>query len=143
MGFSMNQQWSSLNLVSDTLPRTVKIEGKSYPIQWDFTAALKFMEYVDTSQDEDEVFLKKVLEIWYPTIPENTDEALTQAIRFYCGGDLPGEGYYTPVFAPLEEKTGIREGFLKHFGIDLEKDTVHWWIFRRLLTALRERRKTW
>ena len=137
----MNQHKFSLNLFSDTLPKTVKVDGKVYSIRWNFTAALKFMEYVDSSQDEDEVFLRKVLEIWYPIVPENTDEALTQAIRFYCGGDLPGEGYYTPIFAPLKEKEEIKEAFLNRYGINLEEETVHWWIFRRQLAALRERRK--
>ena len=126
----------------ETLPKTVTVEGKIYPIRWDFTAALRFMEYVDRSDDEDEIFLKNVLAIWYPRIPNNTDEALTQAIKFYCGGDLPGEGYYTPAFSPAEDSSELYAKFWERFGLDLTRDSIHWWVFRRLLNCLNERRTT-
>lgn len=115
------------------LQKTVTIDGKIHPIRWDFTAALRFMEYVDRSEDEDEVFLNNVLKIWYPEIPVNRDEALTQAIRFYCGGTFPDEGYYAPLFSPTENREGIYLYFLNQYGIDLNHDTVHWWVFRTLL----------
>ncbi len=123
-------------------PRTVTVDGKNYPIRWDFSAALRFMEYVDRSEDDDETFLRTVLEIWYPQVPENTDEALTQAIGFYCGGDDPREGYYTPAFAPTEERQGIYLGFLTQFGIDLNREQIHWWVFRRLLQHLKKGGRT-
>lgn len=126
----------------EPLPKTVIVEGKPYPIRWDFTAAVRFMDYVDQSEDEDEIFIKNVLSIWYPRIPENTDEALTQAIKFYCGGDLPGEGYYTPAFPPAEDHAGLYAEFWEIFGLDLTRDPIHWWVFRRLLNCLKERRKT-
>lgn len=125
------------------LPKTVSVEGKSYPIRWDFSAALQFMEYVDTSKDEDEVFLRKVLEIWYPRIPDDFDEALTQAIRFYCGGNLPQEGYYAPIFSVHEDRTGIYQFFLNHYGINLKQDCVHWWVFRQLLEQYQNGRNQW
>ncbi len=123
-------------------PRTVLIKGKEVPIHWDAITAFRFMEYVDSSQEEDTVFLRKVLEIWYPEIPEDTDEALTAAIRFYCGGMDPKDGYYTPAMNPQECKEGIYFGFLKQYGIDLNRDTIHWWVFRRLLESLNGRRES-
>ncbi|MBQ1272765.1 MAG: hypothetical protein IIY12_04635 [Clostridia bacterium] len=130
--------WTSL----ESLPKTVTVDGKQYPIRWDFTTALRFMDYVDRSDDEDEIFIKNVLSIWYPRIPDNTDEALTQAIKFYCGGDLPGEGYYTPAFSPSEDHSGLYAEFWERFGLDLTRDSIHWWVFRRLLKCLKERRMT-
>lgn len=115
------------------LPKTVTVDGKIYPIRWDFSTALRFMEYVDGSEDGDEIFLQTVLKIWYPQVPENKDEALTQAIRFYCGGTLPEEGYYAPLFPPQKKREGIYLYFLNQYGIDLNQDTVHWWVFRKLL----------
>lgn len=122
-------------LVDELFPLTksVTVEGKIYPIRWDFSTAIRFMEYVDTSEDEDEVFLQKVLEIWYPQVPENKDEALTQAIRFYCGGDLPKEGYYAPILPSQGDRGNIYSYFSNQYGIDLHHDTVHWWVFRKLL----------
>ena len=113
----------------------VDIHGTPTPIRWNFTAALRFMDYVDNSTDDDETFLDTVLKIWYPEIPQDRDLALTRAIEFYCGGNAPGEGYYSPVFA-LESKETIREAFLRRYGIDLDRDDVHWWTFRRLLRQI-------
>lgn len=125
---------SSVNITDGfKLPKTVNVNGKQYSIRWDFSTALRFMEYVDGSEDEDEIFLQTVLEIWYPQVPDNKDEALTQAIRFYCGGDFPKEGYYTPLFPPQGKKDGIYLYFLNQYGIDLHRDPVHWWVFRKLL----------
>lgn len=113
----------------------VDIHGTPTPIRWNFTAALRFMDYVDRSTDDDETFLDTVLSIWYPQVPEDRDLALTRAIEFYCGGTAPGEGYYSPVFTPGSEEK-IREAFLRRYGIDLYRDDVHWWTFRRLLRQI-------
>ena len=59
----------------------MEINGASVPIRWDFETAFRFMEYVDGSEDEDEVFLQRVLEIWYPNVPSDRDAALDAAIR--------------------------------------------------------------
>lgn len=123
------------------LQKTVTVEGKIYPIRWDFSAALRFMEYVDSSEDDDEIFLQRVLELWYPEVPDNRDEALTQAIRFYCGGDLPEEGYYAPILPPQGDRSDIYLYFSNQYGIDLNRDTVHWWVFRKLLEYYKKGRK--
>ena len=127
------------NFLPYDLPKTVTVDGICVPIRWDFGTALRFMEYVETSQDDDETFVRTVLEIWYPTVPNNLDEALTQVIRFYCGGDLPKEGYYSPFFSPQENKEDIFRFFLNRFGIDLRTETLHWWTARQYMNHYRRR----
>ena len=61
----------------------VDIHGTPTPIRWNFTAALRFMDYVDNSTDDDETFLDTVLKIWYPQVPQDRDLALTRAIDLY------------------------------------------------------------
>ena len=122
-----------------TLPEEVDVGGIAFPIRSDFETAFRFMDYVDKSEDDDESFLATVLKIWYPTVPEDTDKALTAAIRFYCGGKDPAEGYYTPAVDPDACREGIYLSFLKRYGIDLNRDKVHWWVFRSLLEELKER----
>lgn len=122
-----------------TLPEEVDVGGIAFPIRSDFETAFHFMDYVDKSEDDDETFLATVLKIWYPTVPEDTDKALTAAIRFYCGGKDPAEGYYTPAVDPDACREGIYLSFLKRYGIDLNRDKVHWWVFRSLLEGLKER----
>ncbi|MBP3300636.1 MAG: hypothetical protein J6M34_03940 [Clostridia bacterium] len=121
-------------------PTTVTVDGTAVPIRWDFETAFLFAEYVDRSEDADETFLDTVLSIWYPQIPANRDGALDAAIRFYCGGNAPKEGYYRPVMDPTAEREEIYLKFLKHYGIDLNRERMHWWIFRRLAEGLDERR---
>ncbi len=121
-------------------PKYVTVEGIDYPIRWDFETAFLFMEYVDASQDDDATFLETVLSLWYPVIPKNRDKAMDEAIRFYCGGTMPEEGYYSPSFSPVPRREEVYFDFLKHYKIDLNRERLHWWIFRRLAEELKERR---
>ena len=124
-------------------PTEVTVRDRRYPIRWDFETAFLFMEYVDTSEDKDETFMETVLSLWYPEIPEDRDEALQEAIRFYCGGTLPEEGYYSPVFSPLPRREELYFDFLTYYAIDLNRERLHWWVFRRLAEELKERRIPW
>ena len=123
-------------------PKTVTVEGREYPIRWDFETAFRFMEYVDRSEDDDETFLNTVLSLWYPLIPENRDAAMEAAVTFYCGGTPPKKGYYAPAFPPQTCREDFYLAFLSRYGIDLNKQTLHWWIFRRLAEGLRKERRT-
>ena len=133
---------SNSPLFDQSLPKTVTVAGRQIPIGWDFATALRFMEYVDTSEDEDEVFLETVLKIWYRTVPEDRDGALDAAIRFYCGGRSPKEGYYRPLISPKTKPEDLRSFFLCRYGIDLNEDPLHWWEFRQLLNHFHERTGT-
>ena len=114
-------------------PKTVWVAGRPRKIRWDLSAALEFARYVDTSSEDDETFLRRVLEIWYPCPPEEADEGLNAAICFYCGGKMPGEGYYRPFLPPRADPQKITDFFLRRYGIDLNREKVHWWTARRLL----------
>lgn len=120
-------------------PTHVTVEGVRYPIRWDFETAFLFMEYVDTSEDSDEVFLDTVLALWYPQIPENKDKAMEEVLKFYCGGVLPKNGYYEPVAEGTPPRERLYFDFIKYYGIDLNREHLHWWVFRRLWEGLRER----
>ena len=117
-------------------PTCVTVNGVRYPIRWGFETAILFSEYVDRSEDDDERFLETVLSLWYPHIPEDRDAALNEAIRFYCGGALPGKGYYIPAPEASTDREELYFRFLKHYGIDLNRQELHWWIFRRLAKNL-------
>ena len=123
-------------------PKTVTVGGKEYPIRWDFETAFRFMEYVDRSEEDDETFLNTVLKIWYPLLPEDKDEALDAAITFYCGGTPPKSGYYTPSFPPKTCREELYLAFLRRYGIDLNRQKLHWWIFRRLAEGVQKERRT-
>lgn len=126
------------------LPESVSVNGKEYAINHTFGTALSFMNYVDESKEtDDKTFLDTVLSLWYPIVPEDRDAAMNAALQFYCGGTMPQKGYYTPVFAPADYKKNVYFDFLKNYGIDLNRDDLHWWVFRELLLALRERRTKW
>ena len=142
-GFFMKHNGSSLPINEPfyNLPTAVPVENRSYPIRWDFTTAVRFMEYVETSTDDDLTFVDKVLEIWYPKVPEDKGKALDAALRFYCAGKAPELGYYCPIFRAKEEKEAVYLRFLREYGIDLNRQPLHWWTFRNLLLHLNKRKE--
>jgi len=113
-------------------PTCVTVNGVRYPIRWGFETAILFTEYVDGSDDGDETFLDTVLSLWYPKIPEDRNAALDEAIRFYCGGSLPREGYYSPATETKVDREELYLYFLQRYGIDLNRQELHWWVFRKL-----------
>ena len=121
------------------LPHTVTVDGKEYPIRWDTDTVFDFMEYVDESRDEDGDFVNRVLEIWYPQIPENRTQALDAALEFYRA---QGPGPCVPCMkagSAKERRKAVYYEFLAQFGIDLNRTVLHWWAFRELLCRLKER----
>ncbi len=109
----------------------VTVEGMRYPLRGDFLSVLKFMQYLDRSMEEDDLFLEQALGILYPCIPPNTDRALEGILTFYNGGTFPEEGYYSPLFLP-EETENVFQTMKSRYGIDLYETPLFWWDFRRL-----------
>ncbi len=119
------------SLPKSEFPLWVEVAGRPYLLRGDVKSVTDFMEYIDTSQDDDALFLTRALGILYPLLPEDRDGALEAVICFYNGGTFPEEGYYIPLFPPKEKERVFRE-FQARYGIDLTKTPFAWQEFRRL-----------
>ena len=145
------------NILIDQLPTAVEVGGHEYRINSDFRTGIRILlAYED---DELTAYEKQMitLENLYPKIPEDTQGAIEQAMKFLNGGkaetageeDLPMRLYSFSKDAEL-----IFSAFRQTHGIDLETAKLHWWSFLALfmdigadttfcnLVSLRKRIKT-
>ncbi len=116
----------------------VTVGGCRYPLRGDVKSVTDFMTYIDKSEEEDDVFLTRALEILYPVLPPDRDGAFREAIAFYNGGTFPQEGYYSPLFLPAEQER-VFEEIRGRYGIDLNETPMAWWDFRRLRKGVKHR----
>lgn len=126
-----------MNVLTDTLPSTVNIGGKEYPINTDFRAGIKF-ELLMTAQEEN--FIKLLAPYFSTKIPDDIIGALHAVELFYCCGELPQKKE-----KPKKEKIAysfeadseaILADFWQYYNIDLSQEGLHWWTFRALLYGL-------
>ncbi len=117
----------------------VRIDGKSYRINTDFTVWIEIERLLFDRHINDEKRFAEILVLAYPLLPPEPYAAIERIMWFYSGGGLKGEnpgGQKLPAFDIREDFDYIWAAFLGEFGIDLLKDNLHWWKFRVLLGAL-------
>jgi hypothetical protein len=146
-----------MNLLVDEFPNAVEISGVVVSINPGFRNCLRtilaFEDDALTVEEKATVLLMNL----YPAIPENTEEAFKQGIKFLNGGrDTDGEVTESPMrlYSFSKDAGFIFSAFRQTHGIDLETEELHWWKFLALfmdlgadtvfcsLTGLRKRLKT-
>ncbi len=129
-----------MNILIDELPDQVMIDGKLYDLDTDFKTAIRIIQ--DFEDNELTVYEKNYLMIrrLFPVVPENTDEALKQALKFLDGGDAPsGEDEdQAPqrLYSFTKDANLIYAAFRQTHGIDLQTAKLHWWQFLALFMDL-------
>ena len=137
-----------MNLLTNELPTSVCIKGRTYDINCDYRASVQFELLVQDASLSEEVRLLRALELYYPRMPDDLAEAVEQLLRFYrCGSPLPGAGedsaggdsYTAPAYSFAEDAPYFYAAFLSEYGIDLvDVPFLHWWKFKALFDALPE-----
>ncbi len=128
------------NLIS--YPQSVKIDGKNYTLNTDFSVWIEIEQQLLKGEKGDGEGLARVLVLAFPALPENFGDAVKSLMWFYSGGcdgqNVESGEIEAPVYDLKEDFEYIRAGFLSEFGIDLLKYDMHWWQFRKLLSCLGE-----
>ena len=123
-----------------TLPESVEIDGKRYPINWDFRDILEIFSYL-TDPDLPETFRWEIaLSLFYrEEIPENgAMEALTEFIR---GGEIPQDSTAPKLFDWTQDAPIILSEINKVAGREIRREkNVHWWTFLGWFHAIGEGR---
>lgn len=125
------------NFLVDSPPTEVKINGQSYPVNWDFRSCLRIILAF-----EDEGLAKKekamiLLRLLYPEIPEDIRAALDQGIEFLNGGLETQDSKPYRVFSFSKDANLIVAGFRQTYHMDLQKEEdLHWWSFLTLFLDL-------
>lgn len=139
-----------MNLLIDSLPEAVSINGAEYAIRSDFRTGIRFELLIqDDEKPEAEKLLESLL-LFYPEIPDDIHGAVDRMLWFYrCGKeDEDQKAEEAKEEAPdsdlkadysfKHDAAYIYAAFLEAYGIDLTKTELHWWTFRALFLGLPE-----
>lgn len=142
-----------MNIILDSLPETVFIDNKEYPINSDFRTSILYEIMMQDTSLSDEKKVLKALELYYPKIPYDINAAIDNLIWFYnCGKrtevkkaieEEKEDEYDTNqkiVYSFEYDADYIYAAYLSQYNIDLEKiENLHWWKFRAMFNGLDEK----
>ena len=135
-----------MNILIDLLPKEVTIDNKEYKINSDFRTSILFELLMQDSSIREEDKILMVLQLYYPQIPENINEAIDKMLWFYkCGKENAsskgsGKGKsVTQIYSFEYDDDYIYAAFMDQYGIDLQDiDYLHWWKFKAMFKSLKE-----
>lgn len=136
-----------MNILIDLVPTTVNIEGEDYDINSDFRTSILFELLMQDNSISDEDKIMQALELYYPKLPKNINEAIEQMLWFYrCGKDIietktknKGTGKSIQIYSFGFDDDYIYSAFLDQYRVDLQDiQYLHWWKFKAMFKALKE-----
>ena len=127
-----------MNILIDTLPKTVEINGRHYPINTDFRAGIIFE--CSAMNTEQEIY--NILTLYYgDSFPDDIKGAMRAIMDFYCCGEQPDtekKPNSKQAYSFETDSKVIFADFWNYYNIDLSQEGLHWWVFRALLLGLPE-----
>lgn len=132
-----------LSLLKGSLPETVKVEEKEYPIFTDFRRWIQVEALLFEKRHAFTEKLPELLKLCYPRLPETIGEAIQGIVSFYKGGAFQWtaggkSGENRPLYSFCQDEAMIYAGFFQQYGLDLLTADLHWWQFKALLSGLSE-----
>ena len=126
----------------EVLPDTVEIGGVSVKINPDFRVGVS----IETDMLQPQPDVEGLLKAFYPQGYNNVEKAVQQMIWFYSHADDENEDGKEEKKAAVSSRKRLYDfsqdadvllsSFWQAYGIDLERDEIHWWKFRRLMFGL-------
>lgn len=123
-----------------TLPESVEIDGKSYPVNWDFRDILEIFTYLSDPELPEAFRWKIALSLFYHgEIPaQGAAEAFTEFIR---AGELPQGRNAPKLFDWTQDAPIILAEVNKVAGREIRREkNIHWWTFLGWFHAIGEGR---
>lgn len=130
-----------MNILTDTMPKYLEIDGARHEINTDFRYWVSFEIAIENGG---EATLESLQNIFIHGIPtENVKSTLDAVQKFYvCGKVSKKEEKPTKntkqSYSFEADGTAIFADFWKYYNIDLSQEGLHWWVFRFLLEGLPE-----
>lgn len=137
-----------MNILTDELPESVEFSGISVSVRADHRSCIRAIialldeketEYTDASFKSLNIFY---IDNMWMRFPEEALKAETKFLRGIPVPVLPGQkaggGSNTSVraYSFLYDQAMLFAAFWQQYGIDLTKQTLHWWAFKALLDNL-------
>lgn len=135
-----------MNILVDLLPNKIEIDNKKYEINSDFRYSVLFELLMQDNNLTDEDKIIQALQLYYPVIPEDINEAIDKMLWFYkCGKDITsskgnGKGKsVTQIYSFEHDDDYIYAAFIDQYNIDLQDiENLHWWKFKAMFKSLKE-----
>ena len=131
-----------MNLLTDTLPDFLIIDGKEYKIKTDFKIWIKVSQIMsDTTFSAENII--KIIGMVFEEIPTNLCKTIQEIFKFSNplnrkGGKDKEETTTRRIFDYEYDSEYIYAAFWQQYNIDLCKADLHWWQFLALFNCLSE-----
>ena len=124
-----------MNILSAPLPNQVMINGDLYEINTDFKVWIEIESTFLNGNISTEEKIIRMLKLCYKTLPASIEDALYALMEFYlCSlhNKMPKSKKATeknvkPIYSFEEDAPYIYSAFYHEYGIDLTKESLHWW----------------
>ena len=121
-------------------PEYVEIDGEKYKINTDFRVAIECNEIaLDTTIDDEERAMAIIYKLFGEKGLNDTDkyDKLLELAKKYLGcGKEAEDTNNKPDMDFVEDYSYIKTSFRSDYGINLDKEDMHWWEFFDLLNGL-------
>ena len=134
-----------MNLLIDTLPNSVVIDGLAYPINTDFRIGILFEQLMQDTEVDEVQKLDLAIRLYFKNTVKNKEEAVKQILWFYRCGKAKQETRntgnnstkYEPIYDFDYDSEYIFSAFYEQYNIDLQDiANLHWWKFKALFKGL-------
>lgn len=131
-----------MNILLDDLPEMIEIHGVEYPINWDHRTGIEcILDFESSDFTIEEKCILLLSRLYKEPLPEDVNEAVRLGLKFLNGGqehheeENPFANSYR-VYSFEKDARLIYAAFRQTHGIDLQKTTLHWWVFFALFMDL-------
>lgn len=125
-----------MNILIDTLPEAIEIEGRAYTIRSDFRTSLRIITAFEDNTlagiEKRQVLLVNL----YKDPPPNLISAFEAGIKFLNMGEEGHDDGGPRVYSFSKDANLIFAAFRQTHGIDLGTAELHWWKFLALFMDL-------
>lgn len=134
-----------MSMLTDSLPTAIKVAGREYDINTDYSTWIRYEQLLtsDNELEDDELF-EEILRLVFPQRRPSDElgaETAEQIMWFYrCGkGEKKtSSGSGEDIFSYDYDDGYIAAAFKQQYGINLNREKLHWWEFHAYMLALSE-----
>jgi hypothetical protein len=131
-----------MNLLIDKLPTKAEIDGKEYEINTDFRNVLIYFRLLKDKVIEAQDKFALLINLFFKVIPSNISAAMNYINDFWllCGSKRKDENSKRNkiVFDFDQDSPLIFAAFYQEYGINLNEEKMHWFVFKALFDGLSE-----
>lgn len=125
-----------MNILVDTLPSFVNIDGEKYALKTDFRSAISTILAFEDDELSNGEKVEVMLRNTYADIPENLEQAVLKCQWFLNGGNDDEPARSKRLYSFGKDANMIFAAFRQTHGIDLQTEKMHWWKFLSLFMDL-------